>query len=496
MHKLTTRNSRLPSARLLTGASALALALVAGCGASDSESADASPQGNADAAAAIDAAIADAGPTFDAADVDADAAVPSTSQRALWFGDLTTNNVDEVRIYDGTSGLSTFAMAGVTVIDDIHTIAVSPNGTAVAIALEHDGGTPTLYVANIDGTGTPIAIFDAADAAVQFSELAWSPNGLHLAYIADALLDGERLVFAVPADGSAAPTLVSQNPGNASQDAQTVAWTDDTNVVYRSDLTTDTVDNFHVSDIAASPIAPIELVPENLLIDGLEVRNTAAFAGGKIYFKSNHEGTFQLYRVDPNGANLEIVPALAALTNAAGAAEGGTFAISPDGASIAFSADSPTAFLYQVFVAPLDGTATLQSNVTTVNPTPTSTRGPVGPTAIQWSADGTMLAVSADWPIDAGDLDNDTAGYIVPATGAAGGVRIWDVGTQGNSQDVVDLAFTSDSSTLFARGDLRTNNDTEVYVTTDLTTADQDATATLTQDVPAGGDVVAVQIIP
>ena len=97
----------------------------------------------------------------------------------------------------------------------------------------------------------------------------------------------------------------------------------------------------------------------------------------------------------------------------------------------------------------------------------------------------------------ANNLDNDTAGYIVPATGAAGGVRIWDVGTTaGNSQDVFDLAFTSDSSTLFARGDLRTNNDTEVYVTTDLTTADQDATATLTQGVPASGDVIALQIIP
>ncbi len=494
MHKHTTKPSRLGPARNLAGAGALAFGLMAGCGSSDSESADAAPQVTFDAAATVDAAIADAG-AFDAA-IDVDAAVQVESQRALWLGDFTTNGVDEVRIYDGIAGLSSFTMTGVTVVDDIQSVAVSPDGTKLAIGIAHDGGTPTLYVANIDGTGTPVTILDSADAAVTFSEIAWSPDGTQLAYIADTLLDGEKLVFAAPADGTAAPALVSHNPNNAAQDAQTIVWTDNAHVVYRGDLVNDTVDNFYITDVTLPVPAPVSLVPDNILVDGSEVRNTAGFGGGKVYFKSNHEGTFKLYRVDPDGQNLEIVPALAALTNGAGAAEGGTFAISPDGASIAFSADSPTAFLYQVYVAPLGGTATLQSNIAVNNPTPMSTRGPVGPNAIRWSGDGTMLGITADWPGNIGDLDNDNAGYIVPATGAAGGVRIWNVDVVANNQDVVEVAFTSDSSTFFALGDLRTNNNTEVFVTTDLATADQDTTATLIEDVPAGGDVFELQIIP
>ena len=107
-----------------------------------------------------------------------------------------------------------------------------------------------------------------------------------------------------------------------------------------------------------------------------------------------------------------------------------------------------------------------------------------------------MLGITADWPVDVGDLDDDSAGFIVPAMGAAGGVRIWNVGTASDSQDVAEVAFTSDSSTVFALGDIRSNNNNEVYVTTDLATADQDTTTTLAQGVPAGGDVFGLEIIP
>ncbi len=111
-----------------------------------------------------------------------------------------------------------------------------------------------------------------------------------------------------------------------------------------------------------------------------------------------------------------------------------------------------------------------------------------------WSPDGSQIAVATDWPVNAGDIDNDNAGFLVPASGAAGGVRIWQPPAAA-SQDVFQLYFTSDSSTLIARGDLRTNNNTEVYITTDLTTADQDPEATLVQAVPDSGDVFEVEII-
>ena len=492
MSKRSRNRSHRHTAQQLAVAGTVAIGLFSGCGASGSDAADAAvgvdsydAAGGATDAGLTDAGLTDAG--LDAA-LEPDAAVPTGSQRALWFGDFTEDGVDEVRLYDAAV-LSSLSIAGVTIVDDIQTLAVSPDGTRLAIALEHDGGNQTLYVVNIDSSGTPTTILAAGDAFGEFNQIAWSPDGATLAYVSDVALNGNKLAYVAPADGSAAPSLVSLDTADGDLDIQSVAWAGNTHVIYRGDPITNGVDNIYSSDVSLSPAVPVPLIPEAAVSAGNDAAETPAFAGGKVYFKSSHEGTIRGYRVDLDGANLEVIPALAALTNDDGDAQFGTFAISPDGTSIAFSADSPVTNLYQIYVAELDGVATVQSNLADANPTPTSVRGPVFEGRITWSADGTMLGVAADWPLLAGDLDNDAAAFIVPATGPAGGVRIWNVGAPNNSQDVVKTVFTSDSSTFFALGDIRSNNNGEAYVTTDLTTADQDTTATLIEDVPANGDV-------
>jgi WD40 repeat protein len=400
---------------------------------------------------------------------------------AVWQGDFNVNGSEEVAVYDGSMS-APLVISGVTTIDNVDAVAVSPDGTQVAVGLSHDGGLPRLYITNLDGSGTPIQIVEGASSAVNFGNLAWSSDGSWIAFTSDPLLDGENLVYAAPSDASALPKLVSQDPNNAAQDASAVAWVDATHVVYRGDLVVDTVDNFYVSDIGLVAPAPVPLIPENLVIDGQEAASQAEVAGGKIYFRSSHEGgAFKLYRVDPDGMNLEQVAGFSTLTNGSGAAQAGNFALSPDGTMIAFSADSPTANLYQIYVAPVAGAATLQSNVTTTAPVAGIT-GPDFFSAISWSPDGLSLAVVADWPVVLGDADNDFAGFIVPASGAAGGVN--------------QLLFSADGTRLLARGDLIANNDTQVYGTTDLTTADQSGAATLLQDVPAGGDVFDLLIVP
>ena len=85
---------------------------------------------------------------------------------------------------------------------------------------------------------------------------------------------------------------------------------------------------------------------------------------------------------------------------------------------------------------------------------------------------------------------------IVSSTGAgtAGGVRIFD--SPGNNQDANDVQFSSDSKRLFVRGDLAVNNDTELYSTTDLTTADQTASSLVDQGVVSGGDIFNIVAVP
>lgn len=498
MQKPNDRSPTTLALRALAGASALTASLLVGCGDSSSNAADAAAQGTVDAAPVTDAALADAAladaAAFDATPIELDAAVPPGSQRALWYGDFIENSVEEIALYDGTTGISSLAIAGVTVIDDVQEVKPSPDGTQLAVAIEHDGGTSTLYVMNVDGTGTPIPIVDLGDALFEFSNLAWSPDGTQLAYIADGPVNGARRVYSAPADGSAVPVLTSQDPKSANQDANIVAWADNTHVVYRGDLVADAVDNFYVSDITDSPIVPVALVPENLVSDGQEVRDQPGFAGARVYFQSDHEGTFRLYSVDLDGQNLAEESTTSVLMNGAGQAEVGTFQISPDGSQIAFSADAPTQSLYQIYVADIGGVATLQSNVTVDPPAKGDSSGPLFSHTLAWSPDGSQLAVAADWAVNAGDLDNDTAGFLVPASGPAGGVRIW-VPPAGSTQDVTLMRFTSDSSTLICLGDLRNNSNSEVYVTTDFTTPDQDVEATLVQAVPVSGDVFEIAII-
>ncbi len=516
MHKLAQRKSNLRSTKQLAGAGLLAIGLLANCGDDSSSSPDARPAvadaevntPDADVNApdadvnAPDAGLADAGldgggvPDAEVADAALpDAAVPTGNGNAIWEGDFTTNGTEEFAFFDGTN-ISTLTIPGVTEIDFVTSAAISPDGTQIAIGMRHDGGTPVLLVANIDGSGVSTVIVDDAVATVDFFTISWSPDGSQLAFVRDIEANNQKRVYVAAADGSTGtPLLVSQNPDNASQDAQNVDWIDNTHVVYRGDLVLDGADNFFSSDITLNPAVPVPLIPDNVVLNGAEGRDNALTAGGMVYFRSTHEGSNRLYRVNPDGTGLEIVPAYGALTNGDGDAEVGAFALSPDGTSIAFSADSPTADLYQVFVAPLNGDATLQSNLTT-DPPALGISGPIGRTAISWSADGSMLAVIADWVIAAGDVDNDRSAFVIPAVGAAGGVRVWTVSQQDSNQDVDTLLFSSDSASLFAKADLNTNNNTEVLRTTDFVTPDQDTSATLLQGVPTSGDVKALVTLP
>ncbi len=427
----------------------------------------------------------------------------ATSDAAAYvWGDWDTDNTDDVGIISYPAGTAQkLALMGVTAINDIDGVVASPDGTKMAIALEADGNPVQILVYNADGSGAPTVVAAASAATVGVADMAWSPDGTQIAFIADWNINanGHNIVFVANADGSSnAPKLVSQETMDSAQDAYSVSWVNNTTVAYHGDLVDNGEDNLYTSDVTLTVPAPVPLVPEAMTLDGSEVRSGAQVdAGGKIYFRSSHlGGAFYLFRADVDGQNLEQVAASAALTNGNGQAEVGDFAISPDGTQIAFSADAPNAELYQVYVATDVGMAasTLQSNVQAAAVVG-EFRGPVGEGTIVWSPDQTTLAVIADWQVNAMGIDNDQSAFIVPASGAAGGVRILAASANSGNPDVNSILFSSDGSRIFARGDLVVGNETEVHSTADFVTADQEAT-TVVVDVPSGGDVAGISLKP
>ncbi|RLB52710.1 MAG: hypothetical protein DRI90_21895 [Deltaproteobacteria bacterium] len=417
------------------------------------------------------------------------------SQQAYYRGDFDTDGVDQVGSIEWPGpNQAVLQPTGLTGGDEINSIALSPDGLELAIAgRDTANDTSVLNVYAPDGTGTPTTIVAAANVtntAAEFTRLAYSPDGNWIAYVGALDIAGVNAVYVSPSDGTTVPKAVSQVPNNTQLDASTIAWAaDSTHLVYTGDLDTHNVTGIWSVDTSATTPVPVPLVPLNLLSNNNEIAASAQFdSTGKVYFISSHTaGTDYLFRCDMDGQNLEVVPGTD-LQNGGGQAEVGAWAISPDGLTVAFAADSPAAALLQVYVMPLSGTtSTVVSNVQATAPN-TGTRGPVWGHLI-WSPDGTMIAAVSDWEVNSTGEDNDFAAFLLPSSGSAGGVRIVQPSVADDNQDVGAISFTSDSARLVIMGDLVANNATEIYSTDDLTTADQSVQTIRVEEVPSGGDV-------
>ncbi|MCA9622276.1 MAG: hypothetical protein KC731_24800, partial [Myxococcales bacterium] len=308
---------------------------------------------------------------------------------------------------------------------------------------------------------------------------------------------GANELWVVPAAGGAAKAVSPSFATSNAQDVATFAWAPDVAVgmayiAYIADPDVDSAFALYVADAAATTPTPVNVTPEvtDPNMDVADAQVPVFDCRGAVYFRGDFEvnDEFRLYRADIDGMNRIQVPGTM-LTNGGGNASVGPVAVSPDGGQIAFAADSPDVDLYQVFTMSLsDNTPTVASAVQTT--ADGNLRGPsFFGDALAYSPDGTKLAVVADWEITTGvEADNDFNLFLLDLMGVAGGTRLIAV-TSANNQDVNEINWARDGSRIFVMGDLVDNNDTEVYSTSDLATADQDPTTLLEQNVPAGGDV-------
>ncbi len=427
-------------------------------------------------------------------------AAPSDPEVAF-FGDFATNGSFELGLatYPGPT-TSVVALDGLTGKADLRSIAYSPDGTKLAVAARDlMTSTMVLNVYAADGSGTATTIVTAANTTQVIDKLAWSADSALLAFLHDGDVNGSMGLYVVPGDGSTAAKRLSPSSNNANRDVTSFAWSPDVSgtartIAFVADFATN--DEFVLSavDAAAAMPAPLELVSSATTVAGGDVQDLLAFdADGLVYFKSDWETDqlFELYRASVDGTTLEVVPGTA-LMNGNIPALVGSFGMSADGSTIAFTADSVTTDVYDVFVLDLATTMAMRVSDTGASVPATGFSGPNFEAALVFSPDGSTIAAVADYQLAQGELDNAYSLWVFPTTGM-GGSRLVANATNA-AQDARNPAFSLDSSRLFFLADYAVATDVGLYSTDDLATASQDPATLLVQSVPAGGDVVGLVV--
>lgn len=463
---------------------ALPFGLSVGCGPTSSSDADSGSDVVADAS------------LLDGASLVADAANPNPDANpgtpsgvyAYYYGDFAAEGLDQVARVDLGNGASeTLAVVGLSGDSEISSVAMSPDGQSLAVAGQNNSGdAPQLQLYPADGSGAPTVLFAAPDGQRRISSLSFSPDGDWIAFLADSELVGSRALHVVPIDASVGAKRVSLAPVSSSQDVAMFEWAPDSlQIAFLGDLVTNNVEALWT--VNATAIAPtiIEIVTTAELGDSDVQRGLGFDATGRLFFRSDLVlGTgAQLFRVNVNGSGRIQVPGTA-LANDAGEATVGSFAISPDGNHVAFASESPSESLFQVYTLDLATMApTLVSNLTTTAPV----SGSAGPNlfdGMRWSPDATELVMAGDWP-SPGGADNDFGVFVLPATGAPGGVRL--AAPAVGSGDAFFPVFSADGAQVLFMGDMLVEGHNDLFIAQDLVTADQDlATLRAVQSIGTG----------
>ena len=426
------------------------------------------------------------------------ACIDGECSTAFYFwGDFATDTVQQFALltFPGASvDAPPSSLFGLTAIDETYAIEESPDGSKVAIALRGDGAPPVVIVIDDQGFDVVADFTGQANAAgtTELQNLRWSPDGNWLSFVVDSEANNQKLLYAAPADGSAtAPKKLSPTGSTAQMvEPDAVAWIDNARIAFVGDLITDNIGNLFLVDATAATPSPAPVFDQTPLTTTQDVRGPVALGGdGKIYFLSAHVSSSspQVYRCDLDGTNVSTV---AEALVGGGARPILKFKLSPDGGSIAVTSDELGDGVAQVYVAKLGDAAPVKRTVFQKPATGTTFGVLTGTQTFEWSPDGSRIALVGDWVVDPMvDVDNDYALFLVPTSGDPGATRIFKVPAPAMNYDVDGVVWSHDGTRLLVKADIVVNNDTELYSTTDLTTADQDPVAARVVDVPAGGDV-------
>lgn len=95
----------------------------------------------------------------------------------------------------------------------------SPSGTQIAFVSERDRGVPNIFIMRSDGTGVRQITHDGATE----SELAWAPKGGRIAFVRQPAGGGAHQIYSIKTDGTGLTDL-SRDPGSSDIEP---AWSPD-----------------------------------------------------------------------------------------------------------------------------------------------------------------------------------------------------------------------------------------------------------------------------
>jgi WD40-like Beta Propeller Repeat len=430
---------------------------------------------------------------------DHDPTVHRGCYRVWYWGDFDTDGTFEVanQFYPG-GDKSTLPLAGVDTAGVLGGVAVSPDGGHLVVAASNPGGMAVLNLYTTDATGPAQTLAMGTAADQHMENPSFSPDGDWIAFTWNRDATAMQL-FVVPVAGGIAQ-VVSPTPGGDDCDVTYYRWAPsqgaNQHIAFVGDVDTDgQFALWGVEVTGASPMAA-EIV-STAEATTLGVQPLLGFDdANRVYFISDFEqmGTKQLFRANLDGTGRDQV-AGAALTNGGGEASVSSFGLNAAGTLLAISVDAPSVGLDQVYVIDLGvGDADRVSNVTTTAAPAGDLFGPGANVPIVWGPDDDYLAVISDWTLDASDLDDAYALYVLPTLNN-GGERL--VGVPGSvDQDVQEVAFAPSGLQIIVRGDLVADENTELFLTQNLWSVDVDPSAIRVEDVPTGGDVFGFFVVP
>jgi Tol biopolymer transport system component len=248
-----------------------------------------------------------------------------------------------------TSGL------GIQQLTEVHGSAQSldwsPDGTRIAFQIDDRG----LWMVRADGTHLHQVVASGAQPA-------FTPDGLHLIYDRDDRAGGQG-IFLVKADGSDAPgTRLTTTPSGFEGDTNPEVSPDGKTVTFVRKKAEGELQALFAVDIDGTDVD--ELVPYRF---NVFIKHDWAPDGEHIVFTSPIEGQANVYTIEPDGSERVQVTHVQA---GRGAIAG---SYSPNGRSIAFRWEDPSAGIYRLVKMSPDGSH--RSTVTTT---------PIGPRFIDW----------------------------------------------------------------------------------------------------------------
>ncbi len=410
-----------------------------------------------------------------------------TDGAMLPFGD---GKPTPVIVPEGNAGLASAAGYTTQVFD------VTPDGKKVALVADLlVAGRFDLFLVGANGESPTLLVTGAPN--IEIATVSISPSGDKVAFAMDSAgIDNGYDLYWISTTGIGAPVKVSpERPLTAATPSDLgvgtrIVWSADSRYLgFVGDFTEDTYDQGYCADTSTTNVAaelvartdiPASATSKGVFVMTFDAMNNIYFTGRM----SDVSTDIQLYRAKPDGTQRTDVTSLVPARGDNSKPDIGAIGMSADGTKLAIAADTPTAAHYDIFIHTVGTTTTVNTSKFNAD------WAPNGLFPLAFSPDDSKLAALGRF--STGVRQNPFV-INVTSTGARRLINVATVCSGCATPDATQLEWTMDSSALYVRGDITTNNVSKLYrVSANMT----DQMPVLAIDSPSAGDVQNVIIRP